>query len=81
MSQPLKLGIAGLGTVGAGLLQLLQAARRPARADARAARIEVAGVCARARTKKRGVALDGIKWFDDPERAGRATRRSMCSSS
>ena len=35
MNRPLKLGIAGLGTVGTGLLQLLARARRPARPQRR----------------------------------------------
>ena len=67
MNRPLKLGIAGLGTVGTGLLQLLAEHReRLARNLGRG--IEVVGVSARSRAKKRGVALDGIEWFDDPVR-------------
>ncbi len=62
--EPLKLGIAGLGTVGAGLLQLLQT-----HGDALSAKlgraIEVKAVCARDKTKDRGVALDGMSWYDD----------------
>ena len=65
MSQPLKLGIAGLGTVGAGLLRLLQSHR--ARLSALPGReIVITGVRARSRTKERGVPLEGIDWFDDP---------------
>jgi homoserine dehydrogenase len=65
MNQPLKLGIAGLGTVGTGLLQLLhEHGGRLARNVGR--NIEVVGVSARSRSKQRGVALDGIAWFDDP---------------
>ena len=67
MNQSLKLGIAGLGTVGTGLLQLLREhGARLAQSVGRP--IEVAGVSARTRAKKRGVALEGIKWFDDAER-------------
>jgi homoserine dehydrogenase len=67
MNQPLKLGIAGLGTVGAGLLQLLaEHGERLAKSVGRP--IEVAGVSARTRAKQRGVSLDKLKWFDDPER-------------
>jgi len=65
MSEPLKLGVAGLGTVGAGLLQLLhthkerlsQAAGRP---------FELAAVSARSRSKSRGVDLSDVRWCDDP---------------
>jgi len=64
MIEPLKLGIAGLGTVGAGLMQLLE--QHGDRLTATLGReIKVAGVSARSRTKSRGVAITGIKWFDD----------------
>lgn len=64
MSEPLRLGIAGLGTVGMGLLNLLQRngesiARRSGRA------IEVRGICARDRSKKRSIDISGFEWFDD----------------
>ena len=67
MNEPLKLGIAGLGTVGTGLLQLL-AEHGPRIARNAGRRIEVAGVSARSRSKKRAIALKGITWFDAPER-------------
>jgi homoserine dehydrogenase len=67
MSQPLRLGIAGLGTVGAGLVQLLRE-HGPRLADSTGRSLEVVGVCARSRAKKRAVPLEGIKWFDKPER-------------
>jgi len=67
MNESLKLGVAGLGTVGTGLLQLLQEhGARLAQSIGRPS--EVAGVSARSRTKKRGLSLDGLKWFDEPER-------------
>ncbi len=67
MDQPLRLGVAGLGTVGAGLLTLLQEhGERLAQTLGR--RIEVAGVSARDRNKKRSVSVESAKWFDDPER-------------
>ena len=67
MNQPLRLGVAGLGTVGTGLLQLLdEHGDRLARNVGR--KIEVVGVSARSRSKKRAVALAGIKWFDDATR-------------
>ncbi len=60
----LRIGIAGLGTVGSGVLRLLQAhadllAQRSGR------RIVVAAVSARDRHRDRGVALDGVRWYDD----------------
>lgn len=63
--QTLHLGIAGLGTVGAGVVRLL---RENAQAiTARAGRaIEVVAVSARDRTRDRGVDLEGLTWHDDP---------------
>jgi homoserine dehydrogenase len=62
--KPLRLGIAGLGTVGTGLLSLLRD-----HADAIAERcgrpIEVAAVSARSRDKDRGIDLSGVAWFAD----------------
>jgi homoserine dehydrogenase len=67
MSQPLKLGIAGLGTVGAGLVQLFQ--EHGARlALALGREIRITGVSARARQKKRSLAIEDMAWFDDAER-------------
>lgn len=65
MTEPLKLGVAGLGTVGAALLQLLEThAERLAAALPR--KIAVTAVSARTRGRDRGVALEGLRWFDDP---------------
>jgi homoserine dehydrogenase len=67
MSQPLRLGIAGLGTVGVGLIRLLQT--HGARlAEAIGREIIIVGVTARDRHKKRGVSLANIPWFDTPDR-------------
>ncbi len=64
MKEPLKLGIAGLGTVGAGLLELI--AKHGAGLQETLERpIAVVGVCARSREKVRGSDLSGAKWFDD----------------
>jgi homoserine dehydrogenase len=61
------LGVAGLGTVGCGLLRLREAhAARLAETVGRP--IVVAGVSARSRDKARGVKLDDIPWFSDPVR-------------
>lgn len=65
MSAPLTLGIAGLGTVGGGLLQLLS--DHGAHLAAMLGReIVVTGVSARSKTKARGAGVGKIKWFDDP---------------
>jgi homoserine dehydrogenase len=65
MSEPLTLGVAGLGTVGTGLIQLLKA--HGPRLEAMLGRpIQVTGVCARSRDKARGDSFDGARWFDDP---------------
>ena len=65
MTAPLRLGIAGLGTVGASSLILLRAhdemiAQRAGRP------LLVTAVSARDRNKDRGVDLSGPRWFDDP---------------
>ena len=65
MSDPLRIGVAGLGTVGAALLSILD--RDRAMLERRCGRpIEVAGVCARDRSRDRGTDLSGMEWFDDP---------------
>ena len=64
MSAPLRIGIAGLGTVGAGTLKLLRDNR--SLLAARCGRpLDVVAVSARDRGKDRGVALDGVTWVDD----------------
>ncbi|RFB80969.1 homoserine dehydrogenase [Methylovirgula sp. 4M-Z18] len=65
MVQPLRVGIAGLGTVGASVIRLLQ--RQSNALTIRTGRqIVVTGVSARNRAADRGVDLNGISWFDDP---------------
>ena len=64
MTEPLRIALAGLGTVGAGVARLLDA-----NADLVAARagrrIEVVAVSARDRGKNRGVDLSGVAWEED----------------
>jgi len=69
---PLRVGLAGLGTVGAGVVRLL--ADNAELVAARAGRpIRVVAVSARDRGRDRGVDLSGIDWVDDAtELAGRA---------
>lgn len=61
----MRIGIAGLGTVGASTLRLLieKNARIAARADAE---MVVTAVCSRDRSKDRGVDLSSVSWHDDP---------------
>ena len=61
----LRLGIAGLGTVGTGLVKIVEAqadliARRTGQ------RISISAVSARSRDKDRGIALEDYAWEDDP---------------
>jgi homoserine dehydrogenase len=63
--EPLKLGIAGLGTVGTGLLHLLEA-HGTKLADQLHRPVEVVAVSARNRSKDRGVPLGALRWVDDP---------------
>ena len=65
MTQALRLGIAGLGTVGGGVLDIL--ARHGSLVAARAGRrVEVVAVSARSRAKDRGHDLSKLAWHDDP---------------
>lgn len=61
--KPWGIGVAGLGTVGSGLLTLLSA--NPAFAPA-GGLVVVSGVSARSRSRSRPVDISGIPWFDDP---------------
>jgi len=65
MAEPLNIALAGLGTVGTGVVRLIETnaeliarrARRP---------IRIAAVSARDRSKDRGVDLSRYHWEDDP---------------
>ena len=65
MPDPLRLGIAGLGTVGRGVVKIVQR-----HADLIAARggrpVEITAVSARNRCADRGVDLSAYAWEDDP---------------
>jgi homoserine dehydrogenase len=58
-----RIGVAGLGTVGTGLLKFL--AERPAFAPA-GGRAVISGVSARSRSRPRPFDISGLPWFDDP---------------
>jgi homoserine dehydrogenase len=65
MSEPLKVGLAGLGTVGTAVVHLLEQGRDKLRA--RCGRpIEVVAVSARSRGKKRDIDLKAFRWIADP---------------
>jgi len=64
MTQPLRIALAGLGTVGGGVIRLLDEngaliARRAGRP------IEIVAVSARDRSKDRGVDISRFDWVDD----------------
>lgn len=65
MTTPLRIGIAGLGTVGGGVVKIVEA-----HGDLLAARagrpVAVTAVSARSRVKDRGFDLDAYAWEDDP---------------
>ncbi|KAA8605791.1 homoserine dehydrogenase [Salipiger aestuarii] len=64
-TEPLRLGIAGLGTVGAGVVKIVR--QKSALLQDRAGRrIEISAVSARNRDKDRGVSLASYDWQDDP---------------
>ncbi|MGH1451884.1 MAG: homoserine dehydrogenase [Paracoccaceae bacterium] len=65
MTQPLRLGIAGLGTVGIGVLRIIR--QQSALLSARTGRdITVTAVSARSKGKDRGLPLTAYAWEDDP---------------
>jgi len=62
---PLRIGVAGLGNVGATLVRILQKdgeelTRKLGR------KVVVAAVCARSRSRDRGIDVSELEWFDDP---------------
>ncbi len=66
MPEAVKLAIAGLGTVGAGVVELIQTqtelmAKRAGR------EIEIRAVSARDRGRDRGVDISAYQWFDDAD--------------
>jgi len=71
MSDALKVGVAGLGTVGASVVRLLgqhggQIAKKSGRP------VAVTAVSARSKDKDRGVDLSSMAWFDDPVEMARS---------
>jgi homoserine dehydrogenase len=65
MADALKIGVAGLGTVGASVVQLLE--KHAGQIERRTGRsLTVTAVSARNRTRDRGIDTSGFTWFDDP---------------
>ncbi len=65
MTEPLRLGIAGLGTVGVGVVRIIR--QYAALLSARTGReITITAVSARDAGKDRGVSLQGYDWESDP---------------
>ncbi|MEX0349827.1 MAG: homoserine dehydrogenase [Paracoccaceae bacterium] len=65
MAQPLRLGIAGLGTVGTGVVKIIR--RQADLLEKRTGRrIEITAVSARDASKDRGVSLSSYAWESDP---------------
>ncbi|SHK95950.1 homoserine dehydrogenase [Roseovarius marisflavi] len=65
MNTPLRLGIAGLGTVGTGVAKIVR--QKAGLLAIRAGRpVEISAVSARSRDKDRGVSLADYAWEDDP---------------
>ena len=65
MAGPLKIGIAGLGTVGASVIRLIDR-QRTALASRCGRTIEVVAVSARSRGKQRDVDIRRFRWLSDP---------------
>ena len=64
MQPALKIAVAGLGTVGAATVQLLERQAEPVGLRA-GRRIVVAAVSARDRRRDRGVDLSAVRWYED----------------
>jgi len=65
MPDILRIGLAGLGTVGSSLVGLIECHGSDLAVRC-GVPISVSGVSARDRNRDRGVDLGGLKWFDDP---------------
>jgi len=65
MAEPLKVGLAGLGTVGTAVVHLLEQGRD--KLVSRCGRpIEIVAISARSRGKKRDFDLKSLRWIADP---------------
>ncbi|MDO6965825.1 homoserine dehydrogenase [Rhizobium alvei] len=65
MAEALKIGIAGLGTVGSALFKIIET-RQNMLAITCGRKIEIVAVSARDRNRDRGIDMSGVAWYDDP---------------
>ncbi len=65
MTEPLRIAVAGLGTVGTSTVRLLAGGREELQLQC-GRPIDVVAVSARSRNKNRGIDLSQATWFDDP---------------
>lgn len=66
MDKVIRIGIAGLGTVGVGLINIFEK-HAPVIASKAGKHIEVYGVTARDRNRDRGIDLENFFWADNPK--------------
>lgn len=68
-----RIGIAGLGTVGSGLLQILLGQNKDTNVFRCASEeMTLTAVSARDRNKDRGIPLRDVEWFDDPRKLAKS---------
>ncbi len=65
MSETFKIAIAGLGTVGAETVRLIQENRSLIH-DRTGKKVEIFAVSAKNKNKDRGIDLSGVEWVEDP---------------
>ena len=65
MTNPIKIGIAGLGTVGIGVVKIIQQNEKILQART-GRKIEIVAVSAKTKNKDRGVDLSKYQWESDP---------------
>lgn len=65
MKKVLRVGIAGLGNVGTGVVKIIQKHKRDLEKRS-GKKIEIVAVCARSKKKNRGIDLKSYGWVTDP---------------
>src|SRR3954452_13789227 len=71
MAEALRIGIAGLGTVGASVVRVLS--QKAAELGRQCGRdLIVTAISARERNRDRGIDLASARWFDDPVELARS---------
>ena len=65
MTKPLRLGIAGLGTVGVGVIKIIQN-KLPLLEARTGKKILISAISAQSKTKDRGIDLSSYQWESDP---------------